>query len=245
MTDELTGPNQAQAMLHRVSPEGRARALREQRRRRQRAMRWVVRALIALVAVGLTLLVSRALFGSIPAGAIGGAVGAVIAVFWVMASRRRHPTPQALESAPLAALPPTAAEWLEEQCAQLPAPARSLGDALAAEIAGLRPQVTRLPEGEPAGEAVRRLLAVELPALVERYRSIPEPLRARPREGGRSADSHLLEGLGIVREEVARMSEQLAGGQFDALATQNRFLELKYQGEAMLALPTPATNPPP
>ena len=45
-----------------------------------------------------------------------------------------------------------------------------------------------------------------------------------------------------VGDEVARMSEQLAGGEFDALATQNRFLELKYQGDAMTALPAPAGN---
>ena len=239
MSDELIGPDQAKAMLHRVSPEGRARAQREQRRRRQRTMQWVARGLIALVAVAVALVAFRALLGSIPAPAIGGAIGGVIAVFWVMAARRGPATAEALDVAPLAALPQASAQWLETKLPMLPAPAFTIADGLAAEIAGLGPQLARVPADEPAAEAVRRLLAVELPALVERHQSIPEALRGRAREGGRSADSHLIEGLGIVREEVARMSEQLASGQFDALATQNRFLELKYQGDAMTALPAP------
>ena len=224
MTDELTGPDQAKAMLQRVSPEGRARAMREQRRRQHRTRQLAVRVLIALIAVAAALALVRAVFGTVPAPAIAGALGGVIAVFWIVAARRRPATAQVLQAAPLSALPPAAAQWLEGQCPQLPAPAAVIANGLAAEIAALAPQLSRLPANEPAGEAVRRLLAVELPGLVDRYRTIPEALRRRPREGGRSADAHLIEGLGIVREEVARMSEQLADGQFDELATQNRFL---------------------
>ena len=65
----------------------------------------------------------------------------------------------------------------------------------------------------------------------QRYQSVPPVLRGQAREGGQSADAHLLNGLQIVDEEITRMSAQLARGDFDALATQDRFLELKYQGD--------------
>jgi hypothetical protein len=96
------------------------------------------------------------------------------------------------------------------------------------------PQIARLSPNEPAAQAVKRLLAVELPGLIERHQSVPPSLRGRVRQAGQSADDHLVNGLAIIRQEVSRMSEQLARGDVDALATQDRFLELKYQGEAML-----------
>jgi len=238
---DLTGPNQAQTMLHRVSPEGRARAQREQDRRRQRTTRIAGRVFIVALAVAVALVVYDLVFGSLPVGAVLGGVAVVVlaAVALGMRSRERALPAAALEQAPLSALPQTTALWLEAQVPALPAPAAKLADTIASELGALGPQIARLAPGAPAGDAARRLLAVELPALVEHYRSVPPALREKPREGGHSADAHLVNGLGIVREEVARMSEQLAGGDFDALATQERFLELKYQGEAMLALPRP------
>lgn len=42
-------------------------------------------------------------------------------------------------------------------------------------------------------------------------------------------ETQLIEGLSVIDAEIGRMSEQLASGDLDKLATQNRFLELKYQ----------------
>jgi hypothetical protein len=41
----------------------------------------------------------------------------------------------------------------------------------------------------------------------------------------------LIEGLNVVDAELQRMSEQLASGDLYKLATQGRYLELKYQGD--------------
>ena len=41
------------------------------------------------------------------------------------------------------------------------------------------PQIARLSPNEPAAQAVKRLLAVELPGLIERHQSVPPSLRGR------------------------------------------------------------------
>ena len=77
-------------------------------------------------------------------------------------------------------------------------------------------------------------MVVATRAWIERHQSVPPSLRAERRDGGQSADDHLVGGLTIVDSEVARMIGQLARGDIDALSTQDRFLELKYQGDEML-----------
>lgn len=233
---DLTGPNQAQAMLRRVSPEGRARALREQKRQQKRMWRFVARVVLAslvLSAAGLALdlFLLHVLQGLAIALVAFVALGTVLGFI----SLRNKPVSLAHpEAAPIAALPEATAEWLETQALALPAPAANLADTIAGELGAMGPQIARLSPNEPAAQAVKRLLAVELPGLIERHQSVPPSLRGRVRQAGQSADDHLVNGLAIIRDEVSRMSEQLARGDLDALATQDRFLELKYQGEAML-----------
>ena len=86
----------------------------------------------------------------------------------------------------------------------------------------------RLGEQDPAAHEIRKLLADHLPELVTGYQSIPAPLR-REERNGRVPEKQLIEGLSVIDAEIGRMSEQLASGDLDKLATQNRFLELKYQ----------------
>ena len=70
-----------------------------------------------------------------------------------------------------------------------------------------------------------------MPELVDGYRKLPENLRRDGRNGGLSPDKQLVEGLKVVDEELARMSETLASGDLNKLATQGRYLELKYSGD--------------
>jgi hypothetical protein len=89
-------------------------------------------------------------------------------------------------------------------------------------------QLRSLDEKEPAAAEIRRLVAHDLPELVNGYGRVPSTLR---KEGlnGISPDRQLLDGLGVVESELKRMSEQLAAGDLNKLATQGRYLELKYQ----------------
>ena len=65
---------------------------------------------------------------------------------------------------------------------------------------------------------------------------MPVSLRARAGADGRTADAQLVDGLALIDGEVARMTEQLARGAFDEVATQGRYLELKYRGEGELGV---------
>ena len=236
MNEPVPTESQAEAMLRRVSPEGRARALAEQRKRQRATMRLVLRCLMAGLAVVLAMGAAYN-FLMVPSGAtlfIGLVVFAVACLSIFLASRRRAVTHTQLAEAPLAALPGQVAEWLEARRAALPPAAAARLDGIVARLEAMAPQLAPLEPNGPAAASVRRLLGREMPALLEHYQTIPVTLRASPRDGGPSADAQLVNGLGIAEAELGRMTEQLARGAFDELATQNRFLELKYEGEGGL-----------
>jgi hypothetical protein len=125
---------------------------------------------------------------------------------------------------PLKALPNRTEQWLDSQRPALPAPANRLIDQIGVRLEGLAPCVQHLDEREPAAMEVRRLVGEELPELVRGYQRVPQQLR---RQG---PDAQLVEGLRVVESELARMTQQLASGDLDKLATQGKYLELKYRG---------------
>ena len=57
---------------------------------------------------------------------------------------------------------------------------------------------------------------------------MPQALR-RIDTDGIIPENQLLDGLKVVDTELSRMSEQLARGDLERLATQGKYLELKYQ----------------
>ena len=226
-----TGLTQAEEMLRRVSPEGRAQARREREARaraRNRALGKVVFVTLATLLL-LYLLAMVGLRGSpIALATVAAVVAGAVAV---LARRRGRVAPRAqLATADLHRLPAEATAWLDAQRKALPAPALPLADALGHRLAELEPQLARLSPQEPAADAIRKLVATELPALVEGWRGVPRSLRSQPQADGRTPDAQLTDGLRVIDGEVARMTEQLARGALDEVATQGRYLELKYRG---------------
>ncbi len=140
-------------------------------------------------------------------------------------------TSEALPTTELALLPLKTEEWLATQRLALPAPAVRLVDGIGLKLEALAPQLQMLDAREPAAAEVRRLIADELPELVRGYQRVPENLR-RDGLNGMSPDKQLVEGLAVVDSELKRMSEQLAAGDLNKVATQARYLELKYQGDS-------------
>lgn len=232
MTTNLPRPTQAQEMIMRVSPEGRARAQKE-RERRQRATAGRV-GRIALAALVVTLAAWLIDAEVVRLGSVG--VGAAIVIFLaacvaiVVMSRDRPASIADMSRSRLDQLPAGVGAWLGAQRPSLPAPAVTLLDSVSLRLGDMAPQLVALDADGPAADAVRRLLATDLPALVRGYQDVPPSLRARPGDSGRSADDHLLHGLAVIDGEIGRMTEQLARGAFDELATRHRFLELKYEG---------------
>ncbi|MEY4500289.1 MAG: hypothetical protein RIS52_179 [Pseudomonadota bacterium] len=158
-----------------------------------------------------------------------GALGAV--ALGVILSREPIVSQDMLVKADIKTLPHTTSLWLDAQRKALPAPAQALADSIGVKLECLAPQLQALDEREPAATEIRRLIADELPELVAGYQRVPENLR-RDGLNGLSPDKQLVEGLAVVDSELKRMSEQLASGDLNKLATQGRYLEIKYQGDA-------------
>ena len=219
----------AEAVLRRHSERGQSLSARARQRRNTGLMRKVKYAFWAVLAV----LLGSAVAGFVlPLGITGVmiALGVMIAALLLIAllPTETKVKSEALAQTPLTALPLQTEIWLENQRKALPAPAITLIDSIGVKLETLAPQLERLDPQDPAAQDVRRLLADHLPELVTGYQSIPQPMR-REERNGRVPEQQLIDGLGVIDAEIARMSEQLASGDLNRLATQNRFLELKYQ----------------
>lgn len=237
-----TGLSHAEEMLRRLSPEGREQARRERAARARRRNRLLARlAFAALASLFVLVLVAQL---TVPGIAILAAVATMVLLTALVLTqaRPRAPGREALVESQLPGLPAEASVWLAAQRRALPTPAVRLTDMLTRRLDELAPQLERLDPREPAADAVRKLIASELPALVEGWRGVPLSLRGVPQASGRTPDRQLVNGLELIDAELARMTEQLARGALDEVATQGRYLELKYRGEDLRS-DVPAAQP--
>lgn len=232
MADSARVLEQAEALLRRVSPE--AQRMRVRARKRRWAAFWR-RLKIAILAVLATMFAAGLIGQFVTPLGIGGLLLTMVAMalvgltilFWPGAPEA---TPETLVQADIKLLPQRTEEWLERQRPALPAPAQRLADGIGVRLEALVPQLATLDPAEPAAVEIRKLLGEELPELVSGYQRVPASLRREDRNG-KSPDRQLVEGLEVVDSELARMTEQLASGDLHRLATQGRFLELKYRGD--------------
>lgn len=219
-----------EALLHLVRSESTGIATRARRRRVAALVRRVKRATIAALAV----MVAAAVLGLFVPLGIGGFFLAMVATFVLAGAILFWPsvpeaTPAALARTDIRQLPRRTEEWLERQRPALPAPAVRLVDGIAARLDALAPRLATIDAGVPVAAELRKLMAEELPELVDGYRRVPAHLR-RDESRGQSPDRQLVAGLTTVDGELARLAGQIASGDLDRLATQNRYLELKYRG---------------
>ena len=218
--------------LRRISPEGRAAARRRRERRRLAFMRIAKRVVLACLAI---LAVAIAIGFVMPLQAEGVFLTmiamALVSVAIILWSRTPDFTPEKVASTDLHLLPSQTGEWLEKQRPALPSPAQRQLDQLTASLEAIQPQLAALDMRSPEALEARRLIGDELPELVRGYQKVPPSLRRQPLNGGPSPDKQLVEGLGTIGEEIARMNARLADNDLKALATQNRFLEIKYKGD--------------
>ncbi|WP_375177938.1 hypothetical protein [Sphingobium yanoikuyae] len=219
----------AEAVLRRHSERGKSLTSRARERRNASIMRRLGRIAGAAFAIIIAAMVAG---WFMPLGTSGVMIVLglllVTTLFFALLPGERAVSPDKLADTALTALPLKTEIWLENQRKALPAPAVSLVDSIGVKLETLAPQLERLGEQDPAAHEIRKLLADHLPELVTGYQSIPAPLR-REERNGRVPEKQLIEGLSVIDAEIGRMSEQLASGDLDKLATQNRFLELKYQ----------------
>lgn len=237
MSNDLLPSSQAAEMIRRVSPEGRARAQRERKKRQQATARIAGRIILAaLVILAVASLIQFLVHPLDQIGVVAAIITFAIACAVILLASRARPVGAAgLPQERLDRLPMQTQAWLEGRRPALPHACASLIDSISFRLDELAPQLSTMDAREPAADAVRRLLATDLPALVGGYQAVPASLRSRVGTSGRSADAQLIDGLGVIDGEMRRMSEQLARGSLDELATQGRFLETKYEGSSGLS----------
>jgi hypothetical protein len=179
---------------------------------------------IAMITAGL-LLGPRGIEGLIAAPLT---VIAAWAVILFVAFRKRRSS-LALPKSEIAALPAQTSEWLDFQRDGLPWAAQQKLDDIALKLESLTPQLRRLDPQAPGAVEARRLLAEELPELVRGYQNLPPSVQRKPLHGGPSPEHRLVDGLATIDDEIDRLHDRLAADDLHALATQQRYLELKYK----------------
>lgn len=204
-------------------------------RRRSRTATDVARRVGLAAAADAAILLAVLVVGWIVPIGMGGVLlsaAAMVLVTALILLVNLSPAPRAeqLAQVPLKALPARTEQWLETQRPALPAPAQTLLDGIGVRLETLSPQLATLDESQPAAAEVRTLLGEQLPELIRGYAKVPVPLRGVERNG-RSPDAQLADALKLIDREIGEMSEQIAQGDLDSLATRGRFLEIKYQGD--------------
>jgi hypothetical protein len=206
-----------------------------QRRRRHRTfMKWL-KVAIALVVSTIVIPIALATAGFFlgPKGTEGLILAplAVISAWAIIlfVALRKKRAPIALPKGEIAALPAHTSEWLDFQREGLPWAAQQKLDSITTKLEQLTPQLRRLDPQAPGAVEARRLLAVELPELVHGYQKLPPSLQQKPLHGGPTPEHRLIDGLATIDDEIGRLHDRLAADDLHALATQQRYLELKYK----------------
>lgn len=218
----------AREVMARISADYQGTSKRVRRKARS-AARKLVRVLVA----NALILVAAAVLGFfIPLGLFGGLavmlLMAAVTIGIMLAPTERVVTEERLRAVDLRALPAQTERWLEAQRPALPPPARSLVDQIGARLETLSPQLGQLQDGDETAYELRRLIGEQLPAFVGDYQKVPPPLRGQVRNG-RTPDKQLVDGLKLIDQEIAMMTERLAQDRLDSLQTRGRYLEMKYK----------------
>lgn len=184
--------------------------------------------LISLITIVIGLVVPIGMFGFLAAVGLAVGVAALLAV---------TPTSERIgAAAPSADLPNGEMvqrfdSYLYKTRRALPAPAQIQLDALTAALPALRETIDRVPTLDPTAQDARRLMAVHLPGLIERYSQVPEAFRGEQDGEGKTVDERLIEGLAAGRKALSDISEQLARADLAAFETQGRFITSRYGEE--------------
>ncbi len=225
--DQITGDARRALRNVKAAPIGmKSRALR-------RAHFWgkVSRAGLAVGAV----LVGAGIIGAVLNGIgfwgvmITAMAGLAAAYVMMRYPEMPMPTTESLRQTDLETLAGKTEIWLEAQRPALPAPAVAIMQDIGLRLDQLAPQLQTLDDTNPAAREVRKLVGEHLPELINGYKRIPETLKGQS-NGGKSPDQQLIDGLKLIDREIETMTGQIARGELDKLATQSRYLELKYDG---------------
>ena len=218
-------------LLNRTSERYRSLGARRRERQKETIVKRLGRIAVADIAI---LFAAMVLGWFIPLG-IGGAMLVMLLLIVATLGFAIFPTtpearPEAFHQTPLRILPLRTEQWLETQRGTVPAASMRLLDGIGQRLETLSPQLAGLDENTPAASEIRKLLADNLPELINSYARVPAPLRSVERNG-KTPDQQLADGLKVIDREIGQMTQQLAEGDLNLLATRGRYLQIKYQGD--------------
>ena len=199
-----------------------------------RKLRRVQRFALMAVAGAVALMVAAGIWSFVigPLG-IGGVMMVTmllvgVFVFAGLFSREADVTTRSIAAAPLPQLADQTDRWLTQQRPALPAPAQTLADSIGERLAALRPQLEALGPNTAEEHDLRRMVSEELPDLVASYRRVPANMRREDRNG-RVAERELIDGMKLLDGQIDDFARSLAATDMDRLASQKRYLELRYK----------------
>lgn len=222
------GLTHAEDLLRRMSPEGREQARRERQAKARRQKRLFTRLLLAMIASVLAWAILTPILAPGVALAWASALMLLMTALVLLRADPRAPGREALTQASLPELAEEGIVWLAAQRRGLPKSALRITDTMSRRLEALAPVLGRLDDRTPAAAAIHKLIAAELPALVDGWRSVPVSMRGVSRADGFTPNDHLESGLELIDAELCRIGEQFAEGAFDEIAIHGRYLELKY-----------------
>ena len=206
--------------------------------RRAAATQAIGKRLTRIAIADAAILIAAVVIGMIVPLGIMGALFVMLAliattVFLAVQTPREAapPPPEKLRTVDLKVLPAQTQRWLAAQRDKLPTGARGVVDRITTRLAVLSPQLGKVDAADENAYELRRLIGEQLPAFVNDYAQVPATLRDQPRNG-KSPDEELVDGLTLIEREIADMTERLAQGDLDSLATRGRYLEMKYRGDS-------------
>lgn len=201
------------------------------KRKVTKALRIALALLIATIVIPIAMATSGYFLG--PKGTEGLiATPLALIVAWALIlffGLRKPRAPRVQPNASLAQLPAQTGEWLNFEREGLPWAAQQKLDTITQKLEALTPQLKLLDPKAPGAIEARRLLAEELPELVRGYQKLPPAVQRKPLHGGPTPEHRLIEGLATIDDEMSRLHDRLAADDLHALATQQRYLELKYK----------------
>lgn len=183
--------------------------------------------IVSLLTIVIGIIRPIGMFGFL--AAVGLAIGIAAMLFFAPGRSPGAPAPSA--DLPNGEMVQRFDSYLYRTRRALPAPAQGEIDGISAVLPALKQTLERLDSLDPNAQDARRLMAVHLPGLIDRYTHVPPAFRTETDGEGKSVDERLVEGLSASRAALHEISEKIARADIAALETQGRFIQSRYGDE--------------
>lgn len=151
-------------------------------------------------------------------------LASLMMLLWPTRRSRQRRTAAPREPVALDRLAGEAEEWLLDRCRELPRASLPAVDQIINRLRELQPNLAALPPSSPLAGDTQRLVGQHLPRLVDTFLELPPASRVP----GTESSERLTESLGIVADELTRISSDVASQRSLGFDAQHRFIETRY-----------------